>query len=120
MLTAIVLTLKLVGVLDVTRYLTVLLSVLFAYQTVFMVISLFVVLVRCELDKAPEVAAPMIGVESGDLGLISYLEKNTGITMRSLWSLQLMKKLRDPAFTAIQSITVRSEFSPGGTIAPPR
>jgi len=32
----------------------------------------------------------------------------------------IMKKLRDPTFTAIQSITVRSEFVPGGTVAPPQ
>ncbi len=91
LLTATVVTLKLVGVYDFSKWLVLLISLLFAYQTVFMVISLVVVLVRRELEKAPEITAPMIGVESGDLGLLSYLEKNTGITMRSLWSMQLIK-----------------------------
>ena len=92
LLTAATVTLKLVGVYDFSKWLVLLLSLLFAYQAVFMAISLFVVLVRRELEKAPEIAAPMLGVESGDLGLLSYLEKNTGITMRSLWSIQLIKR----------------------------
>ena len=92
LLTAVDVTLYLVGVYDFSRWLVLLLSLLFAYQVIFMAISLFVVLVRRELTLAPEIAAPMLGVESGDLGLLSYLEKNTGITMRSLWSIQLMKR----------------------------
>ena len=77
---------------DFTSWLVVLLSVLFAYKTVFMMISLFVVLVRRELDIAPEITAPAPGVRGGDLGILSYLEKNTGISMRSLWSIQMIKK----------------------------
>jgi membrane protease subunit HflK len=59
---------------------------------VFVLISLFVVLVRHELDLAPEIAAPAPGVEGGDLGILTYLEKNTGISMRSLWSIQMIKQ----------------------------
>lgn len=92
LLMAVTLTLRLVDVYDFSKWLLMLLSLLFAYQVIFTVVSLFVVLVRRELWTAPEIAAPMPGVESGDLGLLSYLEKNTGITMRSLWSIQLIKR----------------------------
>lgn len=86
---------ELIGILfsyDATRYLTALLSILFAYVSVFMMISLFVVLVRRELEVAPEITAPAPGVSGGDLGILAYLEKNTGISMRSLWSIQMIKE----------------------------
>ncbi len=83
---------KLIGLYDFTRWLIVILSVLFAYKTIFVLISLFVVLVRRELALAPEIAAPAPDVEGGDLGILTYLEKNTGISMRSLWSIQMIKK----------------------------
>ncbi|MBE6580273.1 MAG: protease modulator HflK [Ruminococcaceae bacterium] len=92
LLTAVTVMLALLGIYDFSRWLTVLLGVLFAYQTVFTFISLFVVLVRRELQVAPEVSAPAPGVEGGDLGIVTYLEKNTGISMRSLWSIQMIKK----------------------------
>lgn len=77
---------------DFTKVLGIALSVLFAYKTVFMLISLFVVLVRHELDTAPEITAPAPGARGGNLGILSYLEKNTGISMRSLWSIQMIKQ----------------------------
>ncbi len=83
---------KLIGLYDFSKWLVVILSVLFAYKTIFLLISLFVVLVRRELALAPEIAAPAPGVEGGDLGILTYLEKNTGISMRSLWSIQMIKK----------------------------
>ena len=83
---------KLLGFYDFSSWLTVILSVLFAYKAVFVLISLFVVSVRHELTTAPEISAPAPGVEGGDLGIITYLEKNTGISMRSLWSIQMIKR----------------------------
>ena len=83
---------KLIGLYDFTKWLVVILSVFFAYKTIFVLISLFVVLVRRELALAPEISAPAPGVEGGDLGILTYLEKNTGISMRSLWSIQMIKK----------------------------
>ena len=92
LLSAVAILSKLVLALDLSKYLTVALSVLCAYKTVFMLISLFVVLVRKELDVAPEISAPAPGLEGGDLGILNYLEKNTGISMRSLWSIQMIKQ----------------------------
>ncbi|MBE6604165.1 MAG: protease modulator HflK [Ruminococcaceae bacterium] len=92
LLSAVTVMLALLGIYDFTKWLTVLFGILFAYQTAFTFISLFVVLVRRELEVAPEVSAPAPGVEGGDLGIVTYLEKNTGISMRSLWSIQMIKK----------------------------
>lgn len=82
---------KLIGLYDFSKWIVVILSLLFAYKVVFTLISLFVVLVRREMSVAPEIAAPAPGVEGGDLGIVTYLEKNTGISMRSLWSIQMIK-----------------------------
>lgn len=83
---------SLIGLYDFSKWIVVILSVLFVYKAVFVLISLFVVLVRHELAVAPEIAAPAPGVEGGDLGILTYLEKNTGISMRSLWSIQMIKR----------------------------
>lgn len=83
---------KLIGLYDFSKWVVVILSLFFAYKVVFTLISLFVVLVRREMSVAPEIAAPAPGVEGGDLGIVTYLEKNTGISMRSLWSIQMIKQ----------------------------
>ena len=92
LLVATVMMLCLLGLVDLTGVLTVLLAILFVYQSVFMLLSLLVVLVRHELAVAPEITAPMPGVEHGDFGVLRYLEKNTGISMRSLWGISLLRR----------------------------
>lgn len=85
------LVIRLMGLKDVTNVAKVLLALLFLYESIFLLISLAVRLIRHELQTAPELSVPMPGLGKGDLGVISYLEKNTGITMRSLWSIRLIK-----------------------------
>ncbi len=96
--------LKLLGLYDVQKWLRIALAVIFCYETLFIVISLTVVLIRKELRTAPDLSIPLpfTGGASRDLGLLGYLEKNTGITMRSLWSLRLVKKLIP--YTAILAV----------------
>jgi hypothetical protein len=86
-----VLMVRLMGLKDLTNAAKILLALLFLYESVFLLISLAVRLIRRELQTAPELSVPMPGLGKGDLGVISYLEKNTGITMRSLWSIRLIK-----------------------------
>ena len=81
----------LLGLFSIGRVAALLLSLLFAYVSAFLLISLSVRLIRREIDCAPDLTVPMPGVGGSDLGIISYLEKNTGITMRSLWSIRLIK-----------------------------
>ncbi len=75
--------------------LTICLTAIFIYKIVFLLLSLTVLVIRREFATAPDlsVPAPFAHGSQRDFGLLGYLEKNTGITMRSLWSLKLIKKM---------------------------
>ncbi len=90
---AAVVTVCMVGIVDLHRISIWIICLLFVYQTVFILVSLSVRLLRRELDTIPDISVPMLGLGGADLGVITYLEKNTGITMRSLWSIRLIKKI---------------------------
>lgn len=94
-LVAVAAVVKLLGFYELLRPVGIALAVIFVYVTVFLLLSLVVRGVRRELLTAPELSIPMplsLGRDR-DLGVLSYLEKNTGITMRSLWSMRLVKKM---------------------------
>ncbi len=90
--------LRVLGVFDPSRVLVAVAAALMIYQTVFFGISLFVVLMRREMQVAPEIMAPVPGVRYGNLGVLDYLEKNTGISMRSLWSIRMIGRTIPYAF----------------------
>ena len=94
-LCAVASTLKLLGLYDLQKALTIVLTVIFGYEALFILLSLTVVLIRREFASSPDLSIPLpfTGGGSRDMSLLGYLEKNTGITMRSLWSLKLVKKL---------------------------
>lgn len=83
--------LKLIGLYDATVILTVLLAVAAVFTTVMLLLSIIIRIIRKELATEP--LLPMNPKATGSAGLISYLEENTGITMRSLWSLWLVRQL---------------------------
>ena len=83
--------LKLIGLYDATVILTVLLAVAAVFTTVMLLLSIIIRIIRKELATEP--LLPMNPKATGSAGLISYLEENTGITMRSLWSLRLVRQL---------------------------
>lgn len=83
---------QLLGLYDARSILRVLLAILFVYETVVLAFCIAVRLIRKELDRAPELPMGLRGAGS-DMNILAYLEENTGITMRSLWSLQLIKQL---------------------------
>lgn len=93
LLTAVTMTVKLLGIYDATAILNVLLGILIVYETVFIAFSLAVRIIRHELDTAPEFLIALPGMGKSNMGVIKYLEENTGITMRALWSMQLVKKV---------------------------
>ncbi len=92
--------LKLLGVYDAGTILCALLSVLFVYETAMLLFSLTVRLIRKEMTACPELLVSIHGMGK-DMNILTYLEQNTGITMRSLWSLQLIKKLLPPALLTL-------------------
>lgn len=81
------------GVYDLTRFAVILLSVYFVYYTVFTVLALTVRLIRQEFDTNPDLYIPMPWQRGENLGVLTYLEENTGITMRSLWSVRFIKRV---------------------------
>lgn len=92
--------LQLLGIYDATGILKVLLSILFVYETVFLAFTIAVRAIRKELRTEPEVLVSIIGAGS-NTDILHYLEDNTGITMRSLWSLQLVKKILPVAIMGV-------------------
>lgn len=92
--------LKLLGVYDAGVIVCALLSALFVYETAMLVFSVAVRLIRKELSSRPELLVSIHNMGK-DMNILTYLEENTGITMRSLWSLQLVKKLLPPALLTL-------------------
>ena len=90
-LTAAAMVLKLTKLFDAHLVLQILLLALFLYETVLLVLSVAIRLIRKELNTAPEL--PLSFRAMGKAGVLTYLEQNTGITMRSLWSIRLMRQL---------------------------
>ena len=101
LLTAVSLTVQLLGFYDATPALKVLLSILFVYEALFIAFSLAVRVIRRELDTAPEFLIALPGKSKSNMGILSYLEENTGITMRALWSMKLIKKIVPAAILGI-------------------
>lgn len=90
-LTAAAMVLTLVELYDPQLILQIALLILFLYETVLLVLSIAIRLIRRELSSAPEL--PLSVKAMGSSGVISYLEENTGITMRSLWSIRLIRQI---------------------------
>ena len=99
--TMVALMIRLLGYGDFQRIVAIIIWVLFIYETAFMLISLFVRIIRHEMYTAPELSIPMPGLGGEDLGVLAYLEKNTGITMRSLWSIRLIKNVLPYSLIAV-------------------
>lgn len=94
---------KLLGFYELQKYVVIALAVLFYWCSIFTLLSYIARAVRHELESAPDIRipTPFSGGSGRDMGIISYLEDNTGITMRGLWSVKLIKKLTIPSIVAV-------------------
>ncbi|MGM9641992.1 MAG: SPFH domain-containing protein [Eubacteriales bacterium] len=94
---------KLLGLYELQKYVVIALAVLFYWCSLFTLLSYIARAVRQELESAPDIRIPTLfsGGSGKDMGIISYLEDNTGITMRGLWSVKLIKKLTLPSLVAV-------------------
>lgn len=83
------------GLYDASLYVKYLLLAVFFYTLVFVIISIATSMIRKEFDSAPRIVIPIPFVKGGadDLSVIDYLEENTGITMRGLWSMRYIKQI---------------------------
>lgn len=95
--------LRLLNVFDAELIASILLSVLFVYETLLLSFSLAVRVIRKEMSTCPELIVSIRGMGK-NMNILTYLEENTGITMRSLWSLQLMKQILPTALLGLALI----------------
>ncbi len=97
--------LKALSLWDIDIYVKYIIAALFYYMSVFMALSLIVTIIRKEIDTRPQAVIPIPFVKSknDDLSIIEFLENNTGITVRGLWSLRYIKQIAP--ITAVLIIT---------------
>ncbi len=95
LLCAVAVALVMLNIYDVQKYLVYALAVLFYYVAAMILISLSVRILRRELSVSPTVVIllPFFGADAKELSIISFLEENTGITLRSLWSIKYIRKI---------------------------
>lgn len=95
LLTLVTVVIRMLGFYELQKWLVVAMDVIFVYESIFLLLSLSVRILRRELTEKPDLSIPMPQLlgSSRELGVLSYLEENTGITMRSLWSIKFIKTL---------------------------
>jgi len=89
------LALSLLGLIHIHVYIGYALAVLFYYVIVMTFVSLAVRAFKRELSSTPGIVIllPFLGGDIKELAVLSFLEENTGITLRSLWSLKFIKHI---------------------------
>lgn len=92
---------NILGLYDSTTIMLWAVGILLVYASVFLIFALVSRLIRKELDTAPKFVIVMPGIGDSDLSFLPYLEENTGITMRSLWSVKLMKQVAPIAICSV-------------------
>ena len=95
LLLAVAVALIMLNIYDIQKYLIYAFAVLFYYVATMILVSLAVHMLRRELDTSPTVVIllPFFGADAKELSVISFLEENTGITLRSLWSIKYVRKI---------------------------
>lgn len=91
---------KCIGLFDADPVLNVVLTLVICYEALALGFSLAVRLLHKDLDTKPELLCRLSAMGK-DKNILAYLEENTGITMRSLWSLQLIRTLLPGAVLAV-------------------
>ncbi len=97
--------LKALSLWDIDAYVKYIIAALFYYMSVFMALSLVVTIIRKQLNTKPQavIPIPFIKSKNDDLSIVEFLENNTGITMRGLWSLRYIKQIAP--ITAVLVVT---------------
>lgn len=94
-LIALPLALSLLGIIHIHVYIGYALAALFYYTVVMTFVSLAVRTFKRELSSTPGIVVllPFLNGDIKELAVLSFLEENTGITLRSLWSLKFIKHI---------------------------
>ena len=94
-LLAICLTLQLLNIYDFRAKSVTILTVLFYYTACMLLFSLAVRIFRKELSTAPGmvILLPFFNADIQELAILPFLEQNTGITLRNLWSIRYLSSV---------------------------
>ena len=92
---ALSLSLVLLNIYDVQKYVIYVFAALFYYVGVMILFSLIVRFIRKEMSTSPGlvIILPFLNADIKELAVLSFLEENTGITLRSLWSIKYAKSI---------------------------
>lgn len=88
-------TIKLLNFGEIQKYVAYIIAAIFYYASAMILVSVVVSVIRRELSSRPKITVPLpfAAGDTKEFGVISFLEKNTGITMRGLWSMRLIKNV---------------------------
>lgn len=88
---------EILELINIQRYIGYLYTGIFFYYVAFVTISLLIIVMRKELDVAPYIHVPVPFVkrkiDGEEKSFVVYLEENTGITLRSLWSIKYIREI---------------------------
>lgn len=84
-------------IFNIQKYIGYIHTAMFFYYVVFVTLSLLITIMRKELIVAPYIVVPIPFVKNQiggrEQGFLDYLEENTGITIRSLWSIKYIREI---------------------------
>ena len=82
---------------SIQKYIGYLYTGIFFYSVAFITLSLLIIIMRKELAVAPYIHIPVPFVkreiDGQEKSFVEYLEENTGITLRSLWSIKYIRDI---------------------------
>lgn len=82
---------------NIQKYIGYIYTGIFFYSVAFVTLSLLIIIMRKELAVAPYIHVPVPFVkreiDGQEKSFVEYLEENTGITLRSLWSIKYIRDI---------------------------
>ena len=96
-LAAVCVIVEVLQLVNIQKYIGYIYTGIFFYYVAFVTLSLLIILMRKELAVAPYIHVPVPFVkreiEGQEKSFVEYLEENTGITLRSLWSIKYIRDI---------------------------
>ena len=82
---------------NIQKYIGYIYTGIFFYYVLFVTLSILIIIMRKELAVAPYIHVPIpfvkTEIDGEEKSFVEYLEENTGITLRSLWSIKYIREI---------------------------
>ena len=96
-LAAVCVIVEVLQLVNIQKYIGFIYTAIFFYYVAFVTLSLLIIIMRKELAVAPYIHVPVPFVkreiDGQEKSFVEYLEENTGITLRSLWSIKYIRDI---------------------------